>query len=138
SYESIETGNISDAMDTLGIQRCVIHGLRSILPKARRAVGFAFTLKQMQRYAVAEGFNLTKHVQAMNIYSQPGDMLVIDVGGRLNICTGGGLNARAMMVRGLSGMIIDGCYRDPEEVIDADFPIFCKGISPVRSYPDLQ
>ena len=36
------------------------------------------------------------------------------------------LSARALMVKGTKGYLMDGHCRDVEEIIDAGFPVFCR------------
>ena len=38
----------------------------------------------------------------------------------------GELSARALMVKGTKGYLMDGHCRDVEEIIDAGFPVFCR------------
>jgi regulator of RNase E activity RraA len=101
-------------------------------------VGMAFTVKQLQRHQESEGYSLTRHAEVIDQLSSSGDVLVIDVGGRLDICTGGAILALRAQLRGLSGFLIDGCFRDVQELINNEFPVHCRGISPVKSSPDLE
>jgi len=59
--------------------------------------------------------------------AQPGDVLVVSVGGYYEAGYWGGLMATSAMARGLGGLAIDGCIRDSEEIIRMGFPIFCRG-----------
>jgi regulator of RNase E activity RraA len=135
----LTTGNLSDAMDNLGLQRGVITGL-SLLTRSenQRLSGFAYTMKQMTRHQSSSGKKLAKHSDAINMLTEPGDILVIDAGGRLDVCNGGGLLAMRAKVRGLAGFIVNGCYRDIDEVNAFGFPIYAIGATPVRSTPDLE
>ena len=42
----------------------------------------------------------------------------------------GELSARALMVKGTKGYLMDGHCRDVEEIIDANFPVFCRLSTP--------
>ena len=42
----------------------------------------------------------------------------------------GELSARALMVKGTKGYLMDGHCRDVEEIIDAGFPVFCRLATP--------
>ena len=135
----LSTGNLSDAMDNLGLQRGVITSLRLLTQSDdARLAGFAFTMKQMYRHQASSGAKLAKHSEAINSLAAPGDVLVIDAGGRLDVCNGGGLLAMRAKVRGLAGFVINGCYRDIDEIDAFGFPIFARGATPVRSTPDLE
>ncbi|MDR0469845.1 MAG: RraA family protein [Peptococcaceae bacterium] len=138
-FEELTTGNLSDAMDNLGLQRGVITGL-SLLTRTekKRLVGFAYTMKQMTRHQASQGAKLAKHSEAINKLADPGDVLVIDAGGRLDVCNGGGLLAMRAKIRGLAGFVVNGCYRDIDEINEFGFPIFARAATPVRSTPDQE
>jgi len=138
-FEELTTGNLSDAMDNLGLQRGVITGLSPLTRSdKKRLAGFAFTMKQMQRHQASDGPKLAKHSEAINKLVKPGDILVIDAGGRRDVCNGGGLLAMRAKVRGIAGFVINGCYRDIDEVNEFGFPIYARGATPVRSTPDME
>ena len=138
AFRAVPTGNISDAMDGLGIARGVIHGLKPLSLSQPRTAGFAFTVKQMPRHQEAVGEKLAKHSQVIDELSSPDDVLVIDVGGRLDICSGGALLALRAKLRGLAGWIVNGCVRDIQEIVELGFPVHCSGASPIKSSPALE
>jgi regulator of RNase E activity RraA len=138
-FEELSTGNLSDAMDNLGLQRGVITGLHMLTRSdKKRVAGFAYTMKQMTRHQASKGRKLAKHSEAINKLAAPGDVLVIDAGGRTDVCNGGGLLALRAKTRGLAGFVINGGYRDIDEINEFGFPIIAKAATPVRSTPDLE
>lgn len=138
-FEDLSTGNLSDAMDNLGLQRGVITGLTMLTRSdKKRLTGLAYTMKQMTRHQASTGAKLAKHSEAINKLASPGDVLVIDAGGRTDVCNGGGLLALRAKTRGLAGFVINGGYRDIDEINEYGFPIFAKAATPVRSAPDLE
>lgn len=137
-YLRVPTANVCDAMAQLDLPVRVIEGLHPVSPTQRPAVGFAVTVKQMQRHQAAEGKGLATHSKVIDTQLQYGDMLVIDVGGRTDVCTGGALLARRAQQRGASGYLINGCLRDVREIAALDFPVHLVGASPVKSSPALQ
>jgi len=132
-FKETPTGNVSDAMDGLGIPRGVVKGLKPLSLAQPRTAGFAFTVKQMPRHQTAEGNKLAKHLSVIDQLSSPGDVVVIDVNGGLETSTGGALLALRAKIRGLSGWIVNGCIRDVNEIVALGFPMHCVGTSPVKS-----
>jgi len=137
-YIKVPTANIVDAMDRLGVARGVVQGLARLSATQQRAAGFALTVKQMQRHQTEQGRTLATHMQVVDELAQPGDLLVIDVGGRRDVCTGGALIALRAKMRGVTGYLINGCLRDVQEIAALGFPVYFLGASPVKSSPDLQ
>lgn len=43
----------------------------------------------------------------------------------------GGLSAEALKIKGARGYIVDGGCRDAQDVVDQEFPVFCRFYSPI-------
>ncbi len=43
----------------------------------------------------------------------------------------GGLSAEALKIKGVRGYIVDGGCRDAQDVVNQDFPVFCRFYSPI-------
>jgi len=139
AYRNMPTGNISDAMYKLGLPSgVIIDGPKPIETRQPRMVGYACTVQQMPRHQSAEEEKLAKHLDVMNSIAQSGDVVVIDVGGRKDVCTGGSMIALRAQLRGISGLVVNGCFRDIAEVINTKFPLFCTGFTPIKSVPLLE
>jgi 4-hydroxy-4-methyl-2-oxoglutarate aldolase len=72
------------------------------------------------------GDNLWLH---RGIYAaQPGDVLVVNVGGQFDHGYWGEIMSSAAQVRGLGGLVIDGCVRDGLLLEKIGFPVFARGL----------
>ncbi|GLZ81345.1 demethylmenaquinone methyltransferase [Actinorhabdospora filicis] len=60
----------------------------------------------------------------------PGDVLVVDGGGR-EVAYAGELFARAALARGLAGIVVDGGYRDIAYVRGSELPVFSRWVTPM-------
>jgi 4-hydroxy-4-methyl-2-oxoglutarate aldolase len=68
-------------------------------------------------------------VQAIEA-SAPGDVLVVDGGGRPTALAGE-LFARAAIARGLAGLVVDGGYRDMGFIATCDLPVYSRLVTPM-------
>ena len=110
-YSALPTGNVADAMDGLGLKRGSVLGLHPIDPSQKRAAGFARTILQKRRSTPWDGVNLAKHGKVIDDKTEPGDLLVISMGGIMDVSTGGDLLALRAQLRGVQGELTDGCLR---------------------------
>jgi 4-hydroxy-4-methyl-2-oxoglutarate aldolase len=69
--------------------------------------------------------NLMLH-KALQI-AQPGDVLVASTQEYPRAGYWGGLMTTSAVARRIGGLAIDGCVRDSAELIEAGFPVFCRG-----------
>ena len=60
--------------------------------------------------------------------AQPGDVLVVHVSGGYEFGYWGEIMSTAAQVRGLGGLVIDGCVRDGALLGDIGFPVFARGL----------
>ena len=133
-YRKIPTGTISDALDALKIPSGVIvGGPRALNAHVGRMAGYAYTMQQMPKRQLHPG--KVRQIEVYNHLAQSGNVVVIDAGGRLDAATTGGLQVIRAKVRGLSGIVLNGCCRDADEIVEQDFPFFCCGTSPRKSVP---
>jgi 4-hydroxy-4-methyl-2-oxoglutarate aldolase len=60
--------------------------------------------------------------------AQPGDVLVVHVSGAYDFGYWGEIMSAAAKVRGLGGLVIDGCVRDGAVLEQFGFPVFARGL----------
>ncbi len=120
-FRDLPVANIDDCMNRIA-------AIDSSIRPCNKAklLGPAFTVK------VPEGDNLMFH-KAMDL-AAPGDIIMIDAGGGTLRSIFGELMVTYCKVRGIGGIIVDGCIRDAEAIAEMDIPIYAKGITPNGPY----
>ncbi len=126
-FKTLATPTIANALDDVAFEG-VLEGLRQVVP-GTRCVGRAVTIRQI----AGERGDFTSadfRVGAMIDAANPGDIIVVDNGGRA-ISTFGGLATLAAKVKGVGGLVVDGGVRDQEEMLDHRFPVFTRHMTPL-------
>ncbi len=112
AFARVSTSNISDAMHRGG----VLAGLHSVVP-GLHMVGRVLTVRTYPG-------DWAKPVEAIDL-AQPGDVLVIDAGGRPPAIWGE-LATESCLQRKLAGVVIDGAIRDVDAIRALKFPSFAR------------
>ncbi len=119
----VGTTNISDAMDALGFSN-VCHGIVPLYESCKKIVGEAIT----QRFIPTDHLPKQKHGGMETIQNAaPGSVVVVEGSVRPDMNTCGGIAATAACMNGLEGWVSDGLVRDVDEIVDLNFPMYCKG-----------
>jgi 4-hydroxy-4-methyl-2-oxoglutarate aldolase len=84
--------------------------------------------------ACRSGDNLIIH-KAIYV-AEPGDVLVVTVGGYAEAGPWGEIMTVAAQARGIGGLIIDGSVRDSNLIIELGFPVFSRSLSIKRTTKD--
>jgi regulator of RNase E activity RraA len=120
-FATLTTPHLADACVRLHVPvRCGPALLKAIQPRQRLA-GRALP---------------ARHVGSVDIFleaferAQPGDVLVIDNGGRLDEACVGDLVALEAKAAGLSGIVIWGLHRDTDDIQAIGLPLFSLGSIP--------
>jgi regulator of RNase E activity RraA len=92
---------------------------------ARRVVGTAVTV-------AIPGPDSTLLHHALGLV-RPGDIIIVDrLGDDRHACWGGGVTIAAKAAGAVAG-IVDGPCTDEAEILASDFPVWCRGLSPVTT-----
>jgi regulator of RNase E activity RraA len=99
-------------------------GIQPLL-KRRRIAGTAVTLA-----IPGQDSTLLHHTLGL---LRPGDILIVDrLGDDKHACWGGGVTVAAKAAGALGG-VVDGPCTDQTEIEDSDFPVWCRGMSPITT-----
>lgn len=134
---SIATGNIADALVGMGLTDGVLDGIRPISADQRRFAGPAFTVRQRGKPEGTEP-GTTRHLEVIDHLAKPGDVVVIDVEQRPDVCSLGGLLTLRAAQRGLEAIVVNGSVRDVAEIRASGLPVSCTGASPRKSSERLE
>lgn len=128
AFSKLSTTNVSDALDKIGFRGAAI----GILPKfeCRKIVGKAVTI----RVTAAGLSSFGRHLGVDAIEkAQPGDVIVIDNGGRPDVSCWGEILSVGAMHKGVAGVVIDGAFRDLDAIKSLKFPVYARAVVPVTA-----
>ncbi|MDE1858101.1 MAG: RraA family protein [Thaumarchaeota archaeon] len=114
------TSNVSDALDRQRIRG----GLEGILPisDGLKICGTAFTV----RWVTAEQSERKPWPTYID-QAKPGDVVVIDNGGRMNCTVWGDLLTSRAQKAGVRGTVINGVCRDVKQIRELGYAVFSRG-----------
>jgi len=127
------TGTLSDACDELGIVALIPGYVLPPVNLGKRIVGPAVTVRNIARdvqihKAAQDKINTQGETEAHNL-AEPGDVLVIE--GVMGCSNMGGQSATIAKRQGFIGAIVDATVRDPDQYRTMDWPVWCKGFTPI-------
>jgi 4-hydroxy-4-methyl-2-oxoglutarate aldolase len=123
AYLKLSTTNVSDALDRLQLRRAP-HGILPLWPGCQKIVGRAMTMKLVPEGSASPVLGTLEAIVA----AQPGDVLVIDHGGRMDVNSFGGVATFTAVQYGLVGAVIDGVTRDVDEMKGLGFAAYARGV----------
>ena len=119
---------IHDVLREKGYGNCVLPPEIQALKRGQKLFGEIYTLSGHVDKT------LTRH-ESLLLWSQvlskvPNGKVIVCQPNTHSIALMGELSARALMVKETKGYLMDGHCRDVEEIIDAQFPVFCRLSTP--------
>ena len=125
AYWALSTPNVSDALDRLGVNGAPL-GILPLWPNCPKLVGRTMTMKlvPVDQGSASPVLGTLEAIAA----GQPGDVLVIDQGGRSDVNSLGSVATFTAVRQGLIGAVIDGVTRDVDDMKAMGFGVYAKGI----------
>lgn len=113
---------VSDGLRSLGRAFQALEGGFTAVASEHRLAGPAFTVRCYPgaTWALEQALEL----------ASPGDVLVIDAGGRSDLIIMGALMSQRAKSRGIAGIVVDGAIRDVEEILAINLPVFARFVCP--------
>jgi regulator of RNase E activity RraA len=130
------TGPVSDLLEKLGLHSAVAATyLQPIIP-GKTVIGTAITLRSIpERKTVTQGLHDKDFIRMASreayYLAEPGDILVADMGGNLDISNMGGQAAAVAVEQGVAGLVVNGAVRDIGSIKKLNFPVWAKGRTPI-------
>lgn len=137
-YLAIEdmTTSVSDVLDSLGIVGTVPGSYLRPINDGQKVVGPAVTIRNaVERKTPTQGYHDKDFIRmsTRDIYylAEPGDVLVTDTGGNLEVSNMGGQSCTVAQTRGLAGSIVFGAVRDVGTIRSLGYPLWSCGVTPL-------
>ena len=135
SMEDMST-TVSDVLDSYGIDGAIPSSyLKPVLPGSR-ICGPAVTIRNIPvRKTATQGAHdhdfIAMSTRDIYYISEPGDVLVSDFGGNLEVSNMGGQSCTVAKSCGLAGNIVNGCCRDVSSIREMGYPVFSCGTTQI-------
>jgi regulator of RNase E activity RraA len=121
AFRRLGTTTVSDALDRLGI----VGQCFGIMPLDRsfRLCGRAYTIRTIPVPAGSKGNSVGEYIDDV----PPGEIVVLDNGGKLDGTVWGDILTIMAHRRGVGGTVIHGVCRDASRSLELNYPIFSRG-----------
>lgn len=137
------TGTVSDVLDTLGINGAIPASYLAPLIPSTRIAGTAITLRSIpERKTATQGLADKDYIRMAtrdtHYLAEPGDIMVADFGGNVDVSNMGGQSVAVAQSRGVVGAIINGAVRDVPSFRKRRFPVWSRGTTPITGKCRMQ
>ena len=132
----VSTATLTTQLFKRGLRNVFLQGVAPLVkpaPGAPNLVGPAFTLRNIPAREDLDHvgvFQDPDHPQRKAVETAPpGSVIVQDCRGERSVASTGSILTMRLKVRGVAGMVSDGCVRDSGTIGDIGLPLFCAGAS---------
>jgi regulator of RNase E activity RraA len=132
----VSTATLTTQLFKRGLRNVFLQGVAPLVKPAKGAsnmVGPAFTLRNIPAREDIDHvgvFQDPDHPQRKAVETAPpGSVLVQDCRGERAVASTGSILMTRLRIRGVAGMVSDGCVRDSGTIGDIGLPLFCAGAS---------
>ncbi|MDO4183011.1 MAG: RraA family protein [Coriobacteriia bacterium] len=130
------TTTVSDVLDSYGIDGAIPGSYLKPLKPGWKICGPAVTIRNIPvRKTATQGAHdhdfIAMSTRDIYYMSEPGDVLVSDFGGNLDVSNMGGQSCTVAKSCGLAGNIVNGCCRDASSIMENDYPVFTCGVTQI-------
>lgn len=115
---------VHDVLRELGYGNCVLPPEIQALERGQKLVGEIYTLSGHIDQTLSRHESLLLWSRCLS--KVPGGKVLVCQPNTYAVALMGELSAHALMVKGTKGYLMDGHCRDVEEILDAEFPVFCR------------
>lgn len=137
-YLKIEdlTTSVSDILDSLGVHGSIAGSHLKPVNTGQKIVGPAVTIRNIvERKSPTQGYidkdSIRMSTRDIYYLSEPGDVLVTDTAGNLDVSNMGGQSCTVAQTRGLAGSIVYGAVRDVTTIRNIGYPVWSAGVTPI-------
>ena len=130
------TTTVSDVLDSYGIDGAIPSSyLKPVIPGSK-ICGPALTIRNIPvrktptQGAIDHDF-IAMSTRDIYYIGEPGDVLVSDFGGNLEVSNMGGQSCTVGKSCGFAGNIVNGCCRDVSSIREMGYPVFCCGTTQI-------
>ncbi len=136
-YHRISSPTVYDVLLKMGLPNQAVHSDIAPLQRGHRIAGPAKTIRGESisdndgRWGTAFSYEFFRQIES-------GDVIVFDCGSHAQSGPWGGNTGSTARVKGAAGIIIDGGTRDYNDLVEMQFPTFCRFVTPVLAHGRIQ
>jgi len=136
-YKLLPAPTVYDVLDKMGYQSQALSSDIRPLMRGYRIAGPALTMAGESTNTSAGKWGTAMSYGMFRVI-QPGDVILLDCGGHKQGGPWGGNTGANAKVKGAAGIVIDGGTRDYTDLIEMNFPTYCRFVTPVLAHGRFQ